>query len=270
MNEAEVLFTELLKCGRLSLYLNKNLYLDKNNSGLAASVLKRRIAGEPIDYILGKTEFMGLQFKVTADVFVPRPETEVLVEVVLKYAKEYSLPGSLGNMLNDNLEILDLCAGSGCIAVSLAKVLPGANITAIDISEAALKIARQNAVLNDVKINFLRGDLFAAYKLRTKSYELIVSNPPYIATMEIKKLQPEINYEPPIALDGGGDGLDFYKKIIKESPCYLKENGFLIMEMGFKQCQEIKNIFQKSSRFEIIEIIRDYNKIDRVIVARLA
>jgi len=259
MNETELLFTDILNCNRLSLYLNKDIFLDKAKSSLVSSVLKRRIHGEPIQYILGKTEFMGLEFKVTADVFIPRPETEILVETAIKIVQ--SLKFIVHSML-------DIGTGSGCIAISLAKFLPKAKITAIDISENAIKIAKENALLNDVKINLLVGDLFNNYELRTMNYELIVSNPPYIPTAEIEELEPEVRYEPHMALDGGKDGLDFYRRIIDKTPHYLRKDGFLIMEMGFNQKEAIKNIFQKSGYFEIIELIKDYNNIDRVIIAK--
>jgi len=259
MNEAEFLFTEVLNCNRLSLFLNKESLLDKEKSTLIASVLKRRIKAEPIQYILGKTEFLGLEFKVNKDVFIPRPETEILVETAIKIVQSSEFIVH---------SILDLGTGSGCIAIALAKFLPNITITATDISEKAIEIAKQNSILNNVKINFLLSDLFNNYELRTKNYELIISNPPYIPTTEIANLQPEIRYEPAIALDGGRDGLDFYRRIVDLAPNYLNKCGFLIMEMGFNQRKSIENIFKKSGNFQIIEIVKDYNNIDRVIVAR--
>jgi len=159
MNETELLFTEVLNCDRLFLYQHRSSCVDKAKSFLIASVLKRRIKGEPIQYILGKTEFMGLEFKVNRNVFIPRPETEILVEAALRIVSCVMCHVSCVN-------ILDLGTGSGCIAVSLAKFLPQAHITAIDISENALEIAKQNALLNNVKINFLHSNLFTSYELR--------------------------------------------------------------------------------------------------------
>ena len=259
MNEAELLFTDILNCSRQSLYLDKDILLDKTKSYLASGVLRRRMQGEPIQYILGKAEFMGLEFKVAPDVFIPRPETEILVEAVINIVQSSEFKVQ---------SILDLGTGSGCIAVSVIKFLPGVKVTAADISESAIKIARLNAMLNNVQIDFLLSDLFDNYEPRTMNYELIISNPPYICTAEIEALQPEVKYEPRMALAGGEDGLDFYRRIIKESPAYLKKGGFLIMEMGFNQKDAIKNIFQKSGYFEIINSIKDYNNIDRVIIAQ--
>jgi release factor glutamine methyltransferase len=159
-----------------------------------------------------------------------------------------------------------LGTGSGCIAVSLAKFLPDAEITAVDISEEALKVAAENAAAHNVKINFICSDLFSVPSL--SKYDIIVSNPPYVACAQIAKLQREVRAEPAIALDGGGDGLEFYHRIINDCPDHLEAGGFLIMEIGFDQRKRIENIFKKSKNFEIIEIVKDYNNIDRVIVAR--
>jgi release factor glutamine methyltransferase len=261
MNEAEILFTKILDCDRLSLYLNREYPLSRENSAFVSSVLKRRISGEPIQYILGYTEFMGLEFKVDKSVFIPRPETEILVETAIKIGHRLLVVG-------DRLRVLDLGTGSGCIAISLAKLLPNAKIDAVDISFPALEVARENALLNKVSVDFLQGDLFNTYRLSPIAYRLIISNPPYIASEDIKNLQPEIKYEPAIALDGAEDGLDFYRKIIHYAPSYLEQDGLLIMEIGFNQKGEIKKLFQKSADFEITDIVKDYNNIDRVVVAR--
>ncbi len=259
MNEAELLFTDILNCDRMSLYANKDLSLDKVKSSLVSAALKRRIQGEPIQYILGKAEFMGLDFRVTPDVLIPRPETEILVETALKIVRMFKCL---------NVKMLDIGTGSGCIAISLAKFLKNIKVTATDISNVALEIANQNALFNNVKINFLQADLFADYRLPVTDYDVIVSNPPYVPTQEIDTLQPEIKYEPRLALDGGEDGLNFYRRIIHGAPRYLKKSGFLIMETGFGQKDAIKNIFQKSGAFKIIEWVKDYNNIDRVVVAK--
>lgn len=262
MNEAELLFTGLLDCDRTSLYLNKGSVLDKDKLHLVSSALKMRVKGEPIQYILGKTEFMGLEFKVTPDVLIPRPETEILVETVIKYANRLAPIAC---------PILELGTGSGCIAVSLAKYLPEFQITATDVSKKALLVARYNAKLNKVgkKIKFLKGDLFKAFSVSDVRYQICVSNPPYIASSEIKRLQPEVQFEPEVALNGGSDGLYFYENIIKSSPKYLRGCGFLIFEIGFNQKDAVKKYIQNSGYFEIIEVIKDYSNLDRVVVARM-
>jgi len=254
MNEAELLFTQILDCKRADLYLNRDLPLAKDKMALVSSVLRKRCCGEPLQYILGKTEFMGWEFRVDKSVLIPRPETEILVETAVKIAPQ--------------LNVLDLGTGSGCIAVSLAKLLPNVKVTATDISLEALETARYNASLNNVEVRFLQGDLFSNYDLRPKAYDLIISNPPYVPTAEIDDLQPEVREEPVIALDGGEDGLDFYRRIINQAPLYLKAGGYLILEMGFGQAEAIREIFKFFVNFEIIEIIKDYSNIDRVIVAK--
>ncbi len=260
MNETELLFSSVLNCNRMSLYLDRQRFLTGDESKAIAAALKRRVAGEPLAYILGSTEFMGLEFKITPDVLVPRPETELLVETAIRQART-----------SDNAickRILDLGTGSGCIAVSLAKFLPNAEVSAVDISEEALKVAAENAEAHNVKINFIRSDLFSAPALVSSKYGVIVSNPPYIVSEEIGKLQPELSYEPRIALDAGHDGLEFYRRIIDKAPDHLENGGLLVMEMGFGQRKKIENIFKKSKIFETIGIVKDYNDIDRVIVAR--
>jgi release factor glutamine methyltransferase len=262
MNETELLFTHILNCNRLSLYLDQEVHLSQDKATFISSVLKRRISGEPLQYILGETEFFGLEFKVNPDVFIPRPETEILVETVIDIVKVSKC---------QSVKVLDLGTGSGCIAVSLARFLPNIRITATDISDKAIKLAKSNARLNNVadKITFIHSDLFSDLGFRISDFDVIVSNPPYIPTAEIVHLQSEIRHEPIIALDGGSDGLDFYRRIISNSPYYLKEEGFLIMEMGFNQAEDIKNIFKDLGNFEIIEMVKDYNNIDRVIVAKV-
>ncbi len=279
MNEAELLFTQILNCNLRDLYLDRNRLLDKQNSEFISTVLKRRVAGEPIQYILGKTEFMGLEFKVIPGVFIPRPETEILVETVIKVtrsqssAKIWRIPPKFGEispvkLAGTKIKILDIGTGSGCIAISLAKLLPNAEVTATDVSSLALEVAKENAKLNNVKINFIKSSLFAALQLQAVAYDLILSNPPYISTSEIKLLQREVRYEPRVALDGGRNGLNFYRRIIKNAPENLAENGYLILEMGFTQRQCIEKIAHTSKGLSVVEIVRDYNNIERVVVLK--
>jgi release factor glutamine methyltransferase len=259
MNEIEILFTDILGCRRDELYLNKNIKLSPSQKEFIISALKRKALGEPLQYILGKTEFMGLEFKLNQDVFIPRPETEILVEYTLNL---------ISHLEKNYLKILDLCTGSGCIAISLAKYITEKNIVfyACDLSYQALKVAKINAKINQVEINFLNTDLFKAIK--SNSFDIIVSNPPYVPKGEIDKLSKEISYEPRMALDGGEDGLDFFRRIIGEVGFYLKDDGFLIMEIGFGQLNSIKNLFKNSKNLRIIDCIKDYSNIERVIVAK--
>ena len=261
MTESELLFMQALNCDRADLYLDKDRHLTLIQASFISDALKRRAGGEPIQYILGRAEFMGLEFKVNRDVLIPRPETEILVETALKYANRLSPEAG---------RILELGTGSGCIAISLAKFLPDFKITATDISLGALKTAEENARLNKMagRVDFLISDLFASLAPQDKKYAICVCNPPYIRSNEIHRLQPEVRYEPRVALDGGSDGLDFYRKIIEGASDHLKSGGELIMEMGFGQKRGIEGIFSGFSHFEIGEVVKDYNNIERVIVAR--
>jgi release factor glutamine methyltransferase len=262
MNEAELLFSEILECERAHLYLNGSNELSGEDSALVADVLKRRISGEPLQYILGKAEFFGLKFKVNKHVLIPRPETELAVEAALRqdFIKKSAL------------RILELGTGSGCVAVSLANSLPEAEIIATDISSDALAIAEENALSYGVanRIRFTQGDLFKAPGLPALKFDIIISNPPYITSEDIDKLQTEVKFEPRIALDGGIDGLNFYRRIVKEAGYFLKDKGTLILEIGFGQADKISEIFNAVKILKIVEIARDYSGIERVIVARKA
>jgi len=255
VNEAELVLTHVLNCDRLSLYLNKDSKLDKDKSALFSSILKRRIKGQPVQYILGSSEFMGLKFKVDKRVLIPRPETEILVEAAIEGLKNIEKP-----------DVLDIGTGSGCIAVSLAKNIPNCKIMATDISPEALELAGQNADLYRVKIEFLRSDLFAG--LRLKEFDLIISNPPYVPTRELKSLAREISFEPVLALDGGSDGLDFYRRIISQASGYLKKGGLLVFEVGINQAGQVKDMLETGEKFDDLRIIKDYNNIQRVVIAR--
>lgn len=257
MNEAELVLTHLLNCDRLSLYLNQDTDLGKDKSLLVSSILKRRIKGEPVQYILGATEFMGLEFKVDKRVLIPRPETEILVGAAIEMIKAKGIRSP---------EILDLGTGSGCIAVSLAKHIPDCKITAIDISLEALEVASRNAYLNQAQIEFIRSDLFAA--LGSQRFDLIISNPPYVSTQELNTLAKEISFEPVLALEAGFDGLDFYRRIISQAAGYLKEGGLLAFEVGQNQASRVRDMLRAQEKFDDVSIIKDYNNIQRVVIAK--
>jgi len=193
-------------------------------------------------------------------VFIPRPETELLVETVRKLIYEL-------RVTSYELRILDLCTGSGNIAIALTKMVPDCKIVASDISEKALDLARLNASKLCVggNIEFVSGDLFANVIGR---FDIIVSNPPYIARFEFETLQKEVLREPGLALDGGEDGLDFYRRIALEAPQYLNKGGYLVFEIGFGQAKEVKEIIEAAKFFKVIDIKKDFNGIDRVIITR--
>lgn len=261
MTEAELLFSEILGCHRQDLYLNNQRVLSADEFSRISQAFRRRACGEPLAYILGKTEFMGLEFKVSPHVLIPRPETEILVEKTI----ELMMRNEQGVMRQN---ILDLGTGSGCIAIALAKRFPQAKITAVDISEEALQVAKENAASHKVEINFIHSDLFPPYSLALNPYSLIISNPPYIPSPDIINLQREVQCEPRVALNGGSDGLDFYRRIISQSPGYLEDGGMLALEIGFGQKDSVERIFTSSGKFDILEIVKDYSHIDRIITAR--
>lgn len=211
--------------------------------------------GRPIQYITKEQEFMGLPFYVDENVLIPQPDTEILVEEVMSLYPKESL-----------LTILDLCTGSGCIGISLAKYFANSRVYLSDISKEALSIAEKNGQKNDIdNIQILQSNLFHNIP---KELDVIVSNPPYIPSKEIPFLPEEVQKEPRIALDGGIEGLDFYQKIIRESPKFLKDKGYLCLEMGYDQKEKIANLLENTDNFETYYIKKDLAGIDRVVVAQ--
>jgi release factor glutamine methyltransferase len=230
----------------------------------------------PIQYVMGSTEFCGLEFRVDERVLIPRPETELLVETAMELAASRGRPA-------EALSILDLCTGSGNIAISLASKLGGSvaraedspltkgisncKIIASDVSAASLEVARRNAVFNGVynEMEFVESDLFNDI---SGQFDLIVSNPPYIAKYEFAKLQEEVLREPRIALDGGDDGLDFYRRIVTALPGHLRPGGFCAMEIGYGQRTAVTGIIEGGGLFKVSMVRRDYNGVDRVVIAK--
>lgn len=228
--------------------------------------INRRCNNEPLQYILGSQEFMGLNFKVNTSVLIPRQDTEILVETILN-----NLPSL------KKISILDIGTGSGCIAISLAHFIKNSYIVALDISKTALEVAYYNACDNKVvdKIYFLESDLLSSFEdpnsklvdIIKNKFDIIVSNPPYISLDEMKTLDKEVfHFEPHSALYGGIDGLDFYKKIITQSTNFLKPNGLLTFEVGYNQSMSVSSLMKDT--YKDIKIIKDLNKIDRVIIGK--
>lgn len=215
----------------------------------------------PLQYIIGKERFFGLDFLVNEDVFIPRPETEVLVERALEIVKGTRRKAQ-------DTRILDLCTGSGCIAIALTKNASNCRIVASDISDRALEVAKKNASLNGVSdgISFIHSDLF---KNIDGKFDIIVSNPPYIARYEFESMQKEVLREPRLAIDGGEDGLLFYRRIFDEAPRYLKEGGYCAVEIGYGQREAVREIMERSGNFKVIDVRKDRYGIDRVIRLRI-
>ena len=256
---AELLLAEILECKRLDLYLKFDQPLKENEVDKYREWISRRGKFEPLQYITGKVEFYGLQFKVTRDVLIPRPETEILVEEIIKFCK-----GKTG------LKILDIGTGSGNIPISLAKNLNGVQITTIDVSADAIEVAKENAVLNGIEseIKFLVSDL-NHFNTEAGLFDIVVSNPPYISAEEYPTLQKEITeYEPAIALTDSNDGLDYYRAIAKKSKSLLKSGGNIFLEIGQGQKEDVEKILS-GNNFINIQFIKDYQQIDRIVYGEL-
>lgn len=220
--------------------------------------IKKLKQGIPLQHITHMQEFMKMNFYVDNDVLIPRPDTEILVEEVIKIAK------------NNNLtKILDLCTGSGAIAVSLAKYIKNSEITAIDISPKAIRVGKLNAKNNNVEnqITFIESNLFE--RISQEEYDIIVSNPPYIKKQVIDTLNTEVQKEPLIALDGGEDGLDFYRKIVKESYKYLKKYGYLCLEIGYDQKIDVIELIENEEKYQDTYSKKDLYGNDRIIVTKV-
>jgi len=253
---AEILLAHILKCKRLQLYLSFDRPLKDDEKNLYRELLQRRANHEPVQYITGIVEFYGLEFHVDKSVLIPRPETEILVETIIKNTNP-----------DEKINILDIGTGSGNIAVTLAKHLPNSKVTAIDKSKDALKIAIKNSELNNVneQIDFIEYDILNNQKFFANDFNLIVSNPPYVSEEEYNNLEPELNeYEPSIALTDFSDGFIFYKSISKQAENLLTANGKLYFELGAGQSKNVKEIMEQNN-FSNIQIIKDYQNHDRVI-----
>lgn len=216
-------------------------------------MINKIIEGIPLQYITNEQYFYGLKFYVDENVLIPQPDTEILVEEVINLYKD-----------KDSIKILDMCTGSGCIGISLAKYLKNAKVTLVDISKPALEIATKNAKDNNVEVEILRSNMFENVK---EKYDVIVSNPPYIETSVIKTLSKEVQNEPHLALDGGEDGLVFYRILANEAYKYLNKDGTLFMEIGYNQKEEVTKILEKTNIYKNIYSKKDLSENDRVIIS---
>ena len=248
ISETEWLIAETLGVRRNAIYMLQNI--SQKDYLKIQRVLKQRMRRIPLDYIIGRSEFYGLSLKVDNNVLIPRPETEILVEHVL-------------NVVNDNDKVLDIGTGSGAIAIAISKNAK-VKMIAVDISKGALTVAKENAKEHNVNVEFIESDLFS--NLKDEKYDIIISNPPYIPTKDISSLDIEVkDNEPLSALDGGSSGFVFYEQIIDKLDKYLKVNGYLFLEVGINQAQTIAEMLKNNYD---VEIIKDYNGIERIIKAR--
>jgi len=267
--DAEVLLRFILDRDRAWLMTHANDPLDEDLRNLFQKAVDRRAKRQPLQYIIGRQEFWGLDFIVRPDVLIPRPETELVVETALK-AAEHGRRSTEGVA---PFTIVDLCTGSGCIAVSLAYEMRNARLFAIDTSGKALAIARENARKHGVseRIRFLEGDLFQPLEeldVRGR-VDIVTANPPYIRSGDLRGLQPEVrDFEPEVALIAGPSGREIHQKIIEAAPAFLKKHGSLIMEMGEGQAEGLIEIMNENGRYAAPELLKDLAGIERVIVAQ--
>ena len=254
--KARLLLQYVLDKPRQYIIVYDNKEIDKQQQWQYFVNIEKLTKGIPLQHITHRQEFMKMDFFVDENVLIPRPDTEILVEEVIKIAQKYNSP-----------RILDLCTGRGAIAISLKKFVPNADITAVDISEKALEIAQKNAEKLEAKINFVKSDLFD--KLDNKKFDIIVSNPPYIRKDEIKKLSEEVQKEPKIALDGGEDGLDFYRIIAEQAINYLKTGSFLCFEIGYNQKNDVIKIIEDEQNYKNTYCKKDLYGNDRIIITQV-
>lgn len=250
--ESWLLFQEVFQIERGEFLLKERQEALPAQEARYRALIKRRQKKEPVAYILGSWEFMGLPFKVTPAVLIPRQDTETLVEAALAWAPPKA-------------EILDLCTGSGCIAISLAHYLPEAQVEALDISASALAVAQNNAKQNGVRIQFWQGDLWEPLPAG-RQYDLITANPPYIDQSQLKELEADVReFEPRLALDGGDDGLMFYRRLASGMAAFLREGGRAFWEIGYDQAEAVTEIARQSG-FKVLEVRKDLAGHDRVVI----
>ena len=258
--QAELLLAHLLKMPRMKLYLSFERALAPAETDALRELVKRRGRREPLQHLTGSVSFCGLEIAVNRQALVPRPETELLAEQGWQFLSTLNPQPSTA---------LDFGTGTGCLAIALAVKCPGAKITAVDVSAEALALAGENAARHNVagQIQFLGGDGFAAFSTAA-AFDLIISNPPYIPTEEIATLQPEVrDFDPRAALDGGADGLDFYRRLAKEAQSFLKPDGRIMLEFGDDQDGTIRNIFE-GEKWIVEAVKEDYSHRARILIAR--
>jgi release factor glutamine methyltransferase len=255
--DAELLVGQALHIDRMKILLEPERELSAEELETIRALLRRRRSFEPIAYLRGEREFYGRKFRVDRRVLVPRPDTEILVEVALLRLRGRDL----------GARIVDVCTGSGCVAITLKIERPTITVDATDLSAGALAVARDNAQrLGAVwNVRFALGDLFAPLGTASRRYDMIVGNPPYIATEEIETLMPDVrDHEPRIALDGGADGLDLVRRIVDEAPRWLRPRGVLALEIGAGQAEAVQALYERRG-FGDVRATRDYGGIDRVV-----
>ena len=254
--KAKILLANILNKDKNYLLINEKELLDQNVVKKYIEDLRKICSGIPLQYITKSQEFFGLNFYVDENVLIPQPDTEILVEEVIKICKDK----------NKKLKILDLCTGSGSIGISIAKNINNCEVTLSDISIKALDVAKKNCSnLGKEEIKIIESDLFNNIK---ETFDIIVSNPPYIKKDVIKTLSKEVQNEPHLALDGGEDGLEIYKRIIKEAYKFLNKDGYLCLEIGYDQKEDVIRLLEKENNYKDIYSKKDLSRNDRIIICK--
>lgn len=259
--DAEILLAHARGCQRIELYTHFGEIVSEDQRAIMRDLVRRRAAAEPVAYLVGHREFFSLDFRMTPAVLVPRPDTETLIIELLELAKRHEAP-----------RILDVCTGSGCIAVAIAVNLSGASLTAVDISGEALAVARENAQAHGVqdRVRFLKGDLFAPLEA-SERFDFIISNPPYVRDDEIANLPPDVRlHEPLLALRAGPEGLNVIRRLIAEAPGHLQPGGHLFVEISPQQAQDVERLCAATGAYEAVRIVRDLAGKDCALHAAIA
>lgn len=256
---ARILLENTLQVNREYIVVNDKEVVDKIKESNYLENINRLINGEPIQYITNYQEFMKLDFYVDENVLIPRADTEILVEEAINFIRKNK---------KKNLKVLDMCTGSGAIAISIAKNIESVKVYAVDLSEKALEVAQRNALQNSVldKCEFIKSDMFENIKER---FDVIISNPPYIRKKDIENLDVNVQKEPLMALDGGEDGLDFYRILIDNAYKFLEKDGLLFLEIGYDQKEEVMSLLKKSYKYKDIYSKKDLSGNDRIICATI-
>lgn len=259
--ESRLILSKLLNVDISFLYAHGDEEISVYIAQEFKKTIDKRACGYPFQYLIKEKEFMGLDFHIEEGVLIPRPDTEVLVEYILDYIKI--------NYNDENIKILDLGSGSGAISLSIAHYAPNSYVYGVDIGDVPLKVANINKErFKLTNVEFLKGDIFEPFMNGNYKFHIIVSNPPYIPSLDIEKLQIEVkDYEPKLALDGGEDGLDFYRRIVKQAKDFLVKDGLLIFEIGYNQGSDVRLLLENDGFFNI-EILKDLQGLDRVVLGR--
>ncbi len=285
--DAEVLMEKILSKDRIFLITHPEHEVPDDAAAAFFGCAEERAKGRPLAYIIGEKEFMGLPFAVSESVLIPRPDTETAAEAALQLLGAAGVMGSVelagaaaesGRLAREAMQgrsfaseerkprVLDLCTGSGALAVSIAYYAPFAEVVATDLSEEALELAKKNAKANGVGVRFLQGDLFEPVE-GEPPFDLIVSNPPYIPSADIEELEVNVkDYEPRMALDGGKTGLDFYEKIVPQAAALLNNGGWLVLEIGYDQAEDLRKIAEASRCYKSFSVLKDLAGLDRVVL----